>query len=58
MGEIIDINHLAVWKYIDEFEIKNRKDCFNKTIKVFHHILQYQKENNEEIKTYDALKQE
>lgn len=58
MGEVVDINHIAVWKYIEEYEIENRKDCFNKVNKVFHSVLQYQKDNNEDTKTYDAGKQE
>jgi hypothetical protein len=31
-----DLNHLAVWAMIDALKIKDRLDCFNRVIGVFH----------------------
>jgi hypothetical protein len=30
----IDINHLAVWKCIEEFGVKNKKEVFEKVLKL------------------------
>ena len=32
---IIDINHMAIWKAIEEYEVKDRVGCFEKVLKVF-----------------------
>jgi len=31
-GSALDVNHLAIWRMIDELQIKNRLDCFEKVI--------------------------
>jgi hypothetical protein len=37
--KVIDLNHLAVWKNIEKFKIKNDADCFLKVNRVFRHFL-------------------
>ncbi len=34
----IDINHSAVWDDIDGYGIKDRKECFEKVVALFHHF--------------------
>lgn len=34
-GGIVDINHLAVWKAIEEYEVEDRTGCFEKVIRAF-----------------------
>lgn len=38
-GQIIDLNHLAVWAAIDGYGVKDRQGCFEKVLKVFYHFL-------------------
>jgi len=38
-GVILGLNQLAVWKVIDEYKVRDRIDCFEKVMRVFHHIL-------------------
>lgn len=44
MGEVVDINHLALWKDIEKFkeayEIENEVDCFQRVIDIFHYFLE------------------
>ncbi len=37
-GQVIDINHLAVWEDIDRFGINSPKQCFLKIITLFNHF--------------------
>jgi len=36
------LNHLAVWATIDAMGIKNKLDCFNRVLAVFHEWLRNQ----------------
>lgn len=54
MGEVVDINHLAVWKVIEKLGIANEWDCFNKVVRVFHHTTQLMKDKSNDVITYDA----
>jgi hypothetical protein len=50
MGEVIDINHLAIWAAINEYKIKDRIGTFKKVCRTFHHFLsKSKKEHNEDI---------
>lgn len=44
MGDIIDINHLALWKNIEKmkevYEIENEVDCFIRVTEIFHYFLE------------------
>jgi len=35
-GGPIDINHLSIWRLIDELKIRNRLDCFEKVSAAAH----------------------
>jgi hypothetical protein len=35
---IVDINHASVWKAIEEYEIEEKIECFEKVIAVFSEI--------------------
>jgi len=37
-GVTVDINHLALWKAIDEYEIENRLGCFEKVLKIAREV--------------------
>lgn len=37
-GQVIDINHLALWEDIDRFGVGNPKQTFLKILKLFHHF--------------------
>jgi hypothetical protein len=39
MGEVIDINHLAVWEAIDRYKVKDQIRCFELVNTVFHYML-------------------
>jgi len=47
MGDIVDINHIALWKNIEKFrdiyEIENETDCFLRVVKLFHYFLEIDK---------------
>lgn len=45
-GTVIAINQLALWKNIEEFQIKNRLDCFEKVRGVFNHFLELDRIKN------------
>ena len=49
MGEIIDINILAVTKLMDLYGIKNQIECLKRIRSTFHHFLPKTKEGNESI---------
>jgi len=34
-GQVVAINHLAVWRIIDEYEIKDRIKTFEKVLRIF-----------------------
>ena len=46
MGGVIGINHLAVWKYIEKFNVRNECSVFNRVVAVSQHMV---KRWNEEI---------
>lgn len=39
-GTSVDIQHNAIWKLIDEFEIEDRIGCFFKVLAIFEHTLE------------------
>ena len=45
MGEVIDINILAVTKVMDLYEIKDQLKCLRRVRNAFHHILSEQKDD-------------
>ena len=49
-GVTVDINHLAVWKTIDEYEIENRIDCFEKVLKVAKEMFELEAQERENNK--------
>jgi len=38
------LNHVAVWMMIDALKVKNRLDCFNRVLTVFHEWLNNQED--------------
>ena len=46
MGEVVDLNHLAVWRLIDELGVENRLETFLKVVGTFQEVLQEQKRAN------------
>lgn len=38
-GASVDIQHSAIWKLIDEFEIEDRVGCFLKVLAIFEQTL-------------------
>lgn len=49
MGEVVDINILAVIKLMDLYGIKNQLECLKKIRRTFHHFLSEVKKKNESI---------
>ncbi len=49
MGEIVDINILAVMKLMDLYGVKNQLDCLRRIRKTFHHFLSKSKEKHESL---------
>ena len=45
-GEIIGLNHLAVWEVIDRYHISNPNRTFEKILKIFRHFQENKKEKN------------
>lgn len=43
-GVLVGPNHLAIWKAIDEYNIKNRTRCFEKVISIFAHFTENERE--------------
>lgn len=39
MGEVIDLNHLALWQMIDRLNVADPLRCFELINKTFHHYL-------------------
>ena len=46
MGEVIDLNHAALWRLIDEFGIESRLEVFLKVIAAFQAVLKEQKQKD------------
>jgi len=44
-GVSVDLNHSAVWKLIDEFEIEDRVECFYKVLAIFQITLELENLN-------------
>lgn len=38
-GIVIGLNHSAVWKYMEKYEMENQLEIFEKVTKLFHHFL-------------------
>jgi len=45
---IVDLNHLAVWEAIDRYQIRNKRRCFEKVLKLFFALLEEQKRKEKE----------
>ena len=43
-GQVVDLNHLAVWAAIDGYEVKDRRGCFEKVLKTFYFFLNEQRD--------------
>jgi len=46
LGEVIGLNHLAVWEVIDRYKVSNPVRTFEKIIKVFRYFQENKKESN------------
>ena len=44
-GEVYALNHLAVWTYMDKYEIKNQTTVFEKVIWLFYKLLEISRLN-------------
>ena len=40
MGGVIDLNHLAIWKDLEEVGVENKTDCFRKIMILFNHFME------------------
>lgn len=38
-GTVIDLDHNAMWTYMEKYGIENQLDVFEKVIGLFHHFL-------------------
>ena len=38
MGVVLGINHIAVWKAIEKYRIRDELDVFEKVIRAFSHV--------------------
>jgi len=48
MGDVIDINILAVKAVMDLYDIDNQKACLEKVMRLFHFFQQNRKKSNED----------
>lgn len=39
MGQIIDLHFPSVQFVMDLYDVKNKKNCFERVLKIFHHFL-------------------
>ena len=46
-GAIIGINHLAIHKAMELYNIEDKRRCFEKVIKVFREVQQYREEHRQ-----------
>ena len=46
MGGPVDVNHLAVWKYIEMYEIESPLECFETVIATCRHMIGLANEKN------------
>lgn len=46
MGEVIDINHVALWQAIDRYKVQEPLRVFELVNKVFHHFLAKEKDKS------------
>lgn len=44
MGEVIDLNYVAVKTIMDLSGVRDQKDCLMKVINTFHHFLNKERE--------------
>ena len=44
-GQVIGLNHLAVWAAIDAYGVRDRTGCFEKVFRLFHERLREQRES-------------
>lgn len=42
--QVIDLNHVAVWKSIEKYKVKDQTGCFELVNKVFHYFLNKERE--------------
>lgn len=35
----VDLNHLAVWKMIEKYKVKDETECFERVMGLFYHVL-------------------
>ena len=49
MGEVVDINILAVTKLMDLYGIKNQLECLKRIRSIFHHFLSKKEKGNESV---------
>jgi len=49
-GMVVDLDHNAVWKFIEKNEMPNQVSVFSRTVSLFHRQLELEREKKESAK--------